>query len=142
MQAAASIISQVEAQGVGSEQDVVPLAVESLPAVEGSSHRLAIFWSDGFKYTYNAKDLRFYCPCAVCVDEFSGKRRITPDSIAQDVSLEKALPVGRYGVNLVWTDKHTTGIYTYKYLRELDAEKVQERPNPPEESARLSQARS
>ncbi|NUM89681.1 MAG: DUF971 domain-containing protein, partial [Bdellovibrionales bacterium] len=43
----------------------------------------------------------------------------------------KALPVGRYGVNLVWTDGHATGIFTYKYLRELDAERTMERPAPP-----------
>jgi DUF971 family protein len=83
------------------------------------------------KYVYDARQLRFMCPCAVCVDEFSGERKITADSVASDVALEKALPVGRYGVNLVWSDKHSTGIYTYRYLRELDAVKTEERPAPP-----------
>jgi ATP-binding protein involved in chromosome partitioning len=132
MQAAAKVVATVEAQG-SSEKDVVPLAVEPIPAATGG-HRLAIYWSDGQKYTYTAKALRFACPCAVCVDEFSGERKVTIDSIPDDIALEKALPVGRYGVNLVWNDKHSTGIYTYRYLRELDAEKTAERPVPPPEA--------
>jgi ATP-binding protein involved in chromosome partitioning len=128
MAAAAKIVGAIEAQsGVG--QDVVPLAVEPIPG--NGAHKLAVYWSDGQKYTYTARALRFACPCAVCVDEFSGERKIQLDSIPQDIALEKALPVGRYGVNLVWSDKHSTGIYTYKYLRELDAERTMERPAAP-----------
>lgn len=129
MQAAAKVVATVESQ-VAQDKDVVPLAVEPLPSAIGG-HRLAIYWSDGQKFTYNARALRFACPCAVCVDEFSGERKITFDAVPEDIALEKALPVGRYGVNLVWNDKHSTGIYTYKYLRELDAEKTMERPTPP-----------
>lgn len=135
MKAAGQLVATIEAQS-SNEKDVVPLAVEPLPSATGG-HRLAIYWSDGMKYTYGAKELRFACPCAVCVDEFSGQRKIVPDSIPQDVALEKALPVGRYGVNLVWNDKHSTGIYTYRYLRELDAEKVSERPSPPPVAASI-----
>jgi len=132
MQAAARLVSTLEAATTSAAQDVVPLAVEPIPAQEqGGRHKLAIYWSDGQKYTYDAKNLRVACPCAVCVDEFSGERKITPNSVADDVALEKALPVGRYGVNLVWSDKHSTGIYTYRYLRELDSERVAERPAPP-----------
>jgi DUF971 family protein len=28
-------------------------------------------------------------------------------------------PIGRYGMKIVWSDKHDLGIYTYDYLREL-----------------------
>jgi len=134
MQVATKIIASVESMGTGiGDEEIVPLAVEGLPptGVDGSQHKLAIYWSDGQKYTYDARELRFRCPCAVCVDEFSGERRITIDNVDQSVHLEKALPVGRYGVNLVWSDKHSTGIYTYKYLRELDAVKTFERPAAP-----------
>jgi ATP-binding protein involved in chromosome partitioning len=134
LEAAARIVGAVEAADSADAKSVVPLAVEPIPAsIAGGSHKLAIYWSDGQKYTYDAKLLRFMCPCAVCVDEFSGERKIKTDSVANDVALEKALPVGRYGVNLVWSDKHSTGIYTYKYLRELDAVRTAERPSPPPE---------
>jgi ATP-binding protein involved in chromosome partitioning len=116
MQAAAQLVATVEAQEEADAKNVVPLAVEPVPAASGG-HRLAIYWSDGQKYTYSARMLRFACPCAVCVDEFSGQRKVVLDTIPEDVALEKALPVGRYGVNLVWSDKHSTGIYTYSYLR-------------------------
>jgi len=138
MQAAAKIVATVEAMTSDpTEKDIVPLAVEPMPAAAaGGLHKLAVYWSDGQKYTYEARNLRFACPCAVCVDEFSGERRITIDSVPMDIALEKALPVGRYGINLVWNDKHSTGIYTYRYLRELDSVKTAERPGPPPEMAR------
>ena len=133
MQAASKVVATVEAMTSDpTEKDIVPLAVEPMPAPSADQgHKLAIYWSDGQKYTYDARSLRFACPCAVCVDEFSGERRITIDSVPADIALEKALPVGRYGVNLVWNDKHSTGIYTYRYLRELDSVKTAERPTPP-----------
>jgi ATP-binding protein involved in chromosome partitioning len=132
MTAAARMISTIEAlTGDPTQKDIVPLAVEPMPAeIQGGKNKLAIYWSDGQKYTYDAHELRFRCPCAVCVDEFSGERKITETAIARDIALEKALPVGRYGVNLVWSDKHSTGIYTYRYLRELDSVKTAESPTP------------
>jgi len=132
MAAAAQVVASVEATTNAGEQEIVPLAVEPMPALaSGEGHRLAVYWSDGEKHTYGAKSLRLACPCAVCVDEFTGERKITPSSVAEDVALEKALPVGRYGVNLVWSDKHATGIFTYRYLRELDSVRTKERPAPP-----------
>ena len=133
MAAAAKVIAAVERLGLATtESEIVPLAVEAIPAeVDGQRHKLAVYWSDGQKYVYETKALRFACPCAVCVDEFSGERRITESAIDDGIYLDKALPVGRYGINLVWSDQHSTGIYTYKYLRELDAIKTFERPAPP-----------
>jgi ATP-binding protein involved in chromosome partitioning len=138
MQAASKLVATIESQSSVDGKDIVPLAVEPMPALAASEgHNLAIYWSDGQKFVYSARDLRFACPCAVCVDEFSGQRKITKDSVVSDVALEKALPVGRYGVNLVWNDKHSTGIYTYKYLRELDSVKTMEKPTPPPEMQRV-----
>lgn len=134
MQSAAKIVAAVEAQSNVTSQEVAPLAVEPLPSADGK-HKLAIYWSDGMKYVYETHALRFACPCAMCVDEFSGERKITENAIAPDIALEKALPVGRYGVNLVWNDKHSTGIFTYRYLRELDAVRTEERPMPPPSAA-------
>ncbi len=133
MAVAAKVVDAVERLGEARvEDEIVPLAVEAIPAeTENGRHKLAVYWSDGQKYVYEAKALRFACPCAVCVDEFSGERRLQESSIDEGIYLEKALPVGRYGVNLVWSDQHSTGIYTYKYLRELDAVKTFERPAPP-----------
>lgn len=129
--AAAALAQQLKTEGSKAAADVVPLAVEGIPndAENGGRHSLAIYWSDGWKWTYGCVELRAACPCAACVDEFTGVRRVKASDIDKEVYIEKALPVGRYGVNLVWTDGHSTGIYTYKYLRELDARKAEERPD-------------
>jgi ATP-binding protein involved in chromosome partitioning len=112
------------------DSDVVPLAVEGVPndPANRGKHSLAVYWSDGWKWVYGCVELRAACPCAACVDEFTGVRKIKVNDVDPQVYIDKALPVGRYGVNLVWTDGHSTGIYTYKYLRELEARKMQERP--------------
>lgn len=132
MQTAQKIVAAVESSVAADDADIVPLAVEGIPGdVAHAGNRVAVYWSDGQKYVYEAKHLRFMCPCAVCVDEFSGERKIVESSVDGHVFLEKALPVGRYGVNLFWSDKHSTGIFTYKYLREIDAAKTFERPSAP-----------
>ena len=131
--AAAALAANVRAESnkTAAEVDIVPLAVEGIPndAANANQHSLAVYWSDGWKWTYDCVTLRAACPCAACVDEFTGVRRVKREDVSKDVYIEKALPVGRYGVNLVWTDGHSTGIYTYKYLRGLEARKVEERPD-------------
>ncbi len=33
--------------------------------------------------------------------------------------LLRAEPVGNYALSLIWSDGHSTGIYTWEYLRDL-----------------------
>lgn len=131
--AAADALEEVlEVQG-GMDSELAPIAVEGIPhdPQNGGKHSLAIYWSDGKKYVYGCRELRFACPCASCVDEFTGKRTLKWENVAEDVYIDKALPVGRYGVNLVWSDDHSTGIYTYDYLRQQEARITEERPDIP-----------
>lgn len=118
----ASLVSQAP------ENQIVPLAVEGIPNGSGE-HSVAVYWSDGMKYIYSCRDLRRLCPCATCVDEFSRERKIKLEHIPENLYIEKASPVGRYGINIIWTDKHSTGIYTYSYLRDLPCKKVKESPS-------------
>ena len=37
---------------------------------------LGIQWSDGHKGIYSVRYLRQHCPCAACVDEWTGERRL------------------------------------------------------------------
>ncbi len=129
--AAADVLEDVlEVQG-GMDSEIAPIAVEGIPhdPQNGGKHSLAIYWSDGKKYVYGCRELRFACPCASCVDEFTGKRTLKWEDVVEDVYIDKALPVGRYGVNLVWSDNHSTGIYTYEYLRTQEARITEERPD-------------
>ena len=63
--------------------------------------------------------LRLACCCANCIDEWSGEKRLDPESVADDVRPQTIAPVGRYGLRIDWSDGHSTGIYTFRRLREL-----------------------
>ena len=54
-------------------------------------------------------------PCAGCQGH-GGERRYVH---AEQTELANLSVVGRYALNLEWADGHQTGIYTYRYLREL-----------------------
>jgi len=80
---------------------------------------LAIAWADGHTSEYAAVYLRGRCPCAHCVDESTGQRKVGPLQIVPDVTLQKIAPVGNYAVQLEWSDGHRTGLYSFEYLRAL-----------------------
>jgi DUF971 family protein len=85
-------------------------------------HRsLLVEWADGAAQLIPFPDLRLACPCAVCAGEmgipgrFASQPQLGPgeDELA-DIAL-----VGAYGLNTIWADGHSTGIYTFERLREL-----------------------
>lgn len=78
-----------------------------------------ITWSDGKQSAVSFKDLRFYCPCANCVDENSGQRKIKKESIHDSVAPSRIQTVGNYALGIHFSDGHNTGIYSYDYLRRL-----------------------
>ncbi len=78
-----------------------------------------IEWNDGHSSSYPSWYLREKCPCALCVDEFSGERRIAPGSISSGIERVDVKLVGNYGLQFRWSDKHETGIYTFDYLRRI-----------------------
>jgi ATP-binding protein involved in chromosome partitioning len=80
---------------------------------------LSILWDDGHQATYAAAPLRLACKCALCEDEWTGARRLEAGSVAADIRLLETRPVGRYGLQLSWSDGHSTGIYTFERLRGL-----------------------
>ena len=83
---------------------------------------LAIDWADGRESRYDVRELRLACGCASCVDEWSGAGRLDPTTVPDDVHPTKIEPVGRYAVQIDWSDGHTTGIYPFRRLRALDAD--------------------
>ena len=90
---------------------------EVAPTEDGQ--RLRIEWKDGVVSEYVPRDLRLACPCAGCVDEMSGLRTLVPDSVGIAVYPTAIHYVGRYALQFMWSDGHSTGIYTFEYLREL-----------------------
>ena len=80
---------------------------------------LRITWADNRECRYKAVDLRRMCPCAQCVNEWTGERMLKPESIADEIAIRDLSLVGRYAINFRWNDGHETGIYSFRYLREL-----------------------
>jgi len=80
---------------------------------------LEIAWADGQRGTLDVRALRLACRCAVCVDEWSGEDRLDPASVPEDVRPVKLQPVGRYAIQIDWSDGHTSGIYPFDRLREM-----------------------
>ena len=79
----------------------------------------SIRWADGETSQFAAPQLRRACACAGCVNEWTGEQTLKPESISDDVKIEEANLVGRYALNFKFSDNHETGIYSFKYLREL-----------------------
>jgi DUF971 family protein len=82
---------------------------------------LGITWSDGHESVYPVKRLRENCPCAHCIDEWSGERRIKPGDIADTIQPVKLHSVGLYAIQISWNDGHDTGLYSHELLRRLCA---------------------
>jgi len=80
---------------------------------------LAIAWADGRETVFDVRDLRLACACASCVDEWSGEGRLDPSAIPEDVHPLSIQRVGRYAIQIRWSDGHDTGIYPFRRLREL-----------------------
>jgi DUF971 family protein len=83
---------------------------------------LTIQWSDGHLSAYPYRYLRDKCPCA----SRSGlePRAPVPGSPfpifgAKPLRPERAELVGRYAVQIYWTDSHSAGIYSFAFLREM-----------------------
>ena len=73
---------------------------------------LKIRWEDGHESIYTWILLRDACPCAVCREGPSP--RSGPEIRALEVQ-----PVGRYALNVRFSDGHSTGIFSYELLRSI-----------------------
>ncbi len=88
-------------------------------AIEQETDALTITWSDNQKCHYAAADLRRQCPCAQCVNEWTGERTLRPDAVSDVMTLVDTEIVGRYALSFKFGDGHETGIYSFRLLREL-----------------------
>jgi DUF971 family protein len=78
-----------------------------------------ITWEDGKIARYPNRYLRSMCPCAQCVNEVTGQRMISVESIDPDVRIVGVSPVGRYALHFQWSDGHGTGLYSFDTLQKL-----------------------
>ena len=77
---------------------------------------LKLSWNNGKQSLVTFRDLRYLCPCASCVDEGTGVRKIKKEDVDPNVSPMRIETVGNYAIRAQWSDGHDTGIYSYDYL--------------------------
>jgi ATP-binding protein involved in chromosome partitioning len=80
---------------------------------------LSVLWEDGHQASFDVRDLRLACPCALCVEEMSGQPLLDPTKVRPDVAPVTLTSVGSYGLTIKWNDGHSTGIYSFESLRAL-----------------------
>jgi DUF971 family protein len=81
---------------------------------------LKVSFDDGATYVLAAEYLRTHSPSAEVQGHSPEQRRIVTGK--GDVQILKVEPVGNYAVRLVFDDMHDTGIFSWRYLRQLGEE--------------------
>lgn len=90
----------------------VPVGVRALKA----DQTFEVTWPDGVVAKYPFRFLRIECPCAGCVNEFTGERLLDPATVPLDIAPTVVEMSGNYALKIVWTDGHHTGLYTWDRL--------------------------
>jgi len=91
--------------------------------VQQIGDELAIKWDDGSESFIKLETLRRYCPCAGCKGErdIMGNLYKGPDRplSAHSFQLARITMIGGYAVQPIWADGHSTGLYSFDYLRQV-----------------------
>ena len=85
---------------------------------------MKLVWPDGIVGDLPAAYLRRNCRCAACQHELTGERLVDPRSIPDSLTIEKAEIMGRYALSFVFSDGHSTGIYSFDWLKALSEQPV------------------
>jgi len=88
--------------------------------------RLLIEWSDGEKLVYTPRELRDNSPDALTIEKRLYDREqskneliiLSPAELAP-LTIKGMQPIGRYAYQIMFSDGHDTGIYTFEYLKAL-----------------------
>ena len=101
--------------------------------VENETGFINFVWADARKSRIAISKLRGFCPCAECQGHGQGFSYQNN----QTKSIEKAEKVGNYAIKFHFSDKHSTGIYTFEMLRDFEKneklyiEQLEKAINPP-----------
>ena len=88
-------------------------------SIQLNTGSVVIQWKDRHRSIYSPRFLRLRCPCAGCIDEWSGASLLETSKVPENVEGVDSILVGSYAVQFLWSDAHYTGIYTFKFLRSL-----------------------
>ena len=84
---------------------------------------LAIKWEDGSETFIPLEVLRRTCPCAGCQGEVDvlGQLHKAPGKplSPKAFELQRIQTVGGYAIQPVWSDGHSSGLYSFDYLLQI-----------------------
>lgn len=78
---------------------------------------LTIVFDTGERYELQAEYLRVKSPSAEVQGHSPAERKLQYGK--RTVAITEIRPVGNYAIRLVFSDGHDSGLYTWRYLREL-----------------------
>lgn len=97
------------------------LVIESMTYPTGDF--LEVQWNRGVD-RWSAAALQEKCPCANCIDEATGKRRLTARAAGEHSIINSVTRVGRYAIKIEFKQGCSTGIFDFDYLRTIPAMNV------------------
>ena len=83
--------------------------------------RLEIDFDDGARFSYPAELLRVESPSAEVQGHGPGQKILVAGR--RHVGIATVEAVGNYAIRIVFDDLHDTGIYSWRYLRQLGLER-------------------
>ena len=95
-----------------------------LANVQLIGNELAIQWKDGVESYLPLERLRRACPCATCGGEPDVLGNISRPNVSYTPSSFELVGwelIGGYALQPRWADGHSTGLYSFQYLRRLTA---------------------
>ena len=97
--------------------DAVPTEIR----VRTQSRVLSVRFDESESYELPFEYLRVNSPSAEVQGHGPGQKVLVRDK--HEVRITAVEPIGHYAVKLVFDDGHDTGLYTWRYLRELGKER-------------------
>lgn len=85
-------------------------------------NEVALAWADGGESYLSYEALRKGCPCAACQGEPDVTGMVVVPKVVyneRSFQLFRYEMVGGYAIQFFWADGHSTGIYSYDFLRRL-----------------------
>lgn len=87
------------------------------------SRVLEVSFDDGARFELPFEYLRVHSPSAEVRGHGAGEGVLVLGK--QNVIVKAVEPIGQYAVRLIFDDGHDTGLFTWKYLHELGAQREQ-----------------
>lgn len=100
-----------------SEQAPIPVKIE----LHQRTKILELIYADDERAELSCEYLRVYSPSAEVKGHGPGQEVLQTGKI--NVTINAIEPIGNYALQLVFSDGHDTGIYSWSYLHELSTNK-------------------